>query len=85
MEAPAVPDSPSTLRPLSRLKPGEGGIIARIDTSGEILYKLMELGLWPEEPVTLVRRAPLGDPLIIQLMGYQLALRQSEAERIFVQ
>jgi ferrous iron transport protein A len=72
-------------RTLSSLAPGESGVIARLDTSGAVLYKLMELGLWPGETVRLVRRAPLGDPLIVSLMSYHLALRKSEAERIFLE
>lgn len=71
-------------RPLSSLAPGESGIVDRLETSGAVLYKLMELGLWPGEKVTLIRRAPLGDPLVIELMGYRLALRRHDAARIFL-
>jgi len=76
--------SPLIPRPLSSLMPGDSGIVDHLETSGTVLYKLMELGVWPGEKITLVRRAPLGDPLIIELMGYQLALRQSEAQSIFL-
>lgn len=76
--------TPLPTRSLSSLSPGESGVVDRLETSGAVLYKLMELGVWPGEKVTLVRRAPLGDPLIIELMGYQLALRASEARHIFL-
>ena len=76
--------APLPTRSLSSLSPGQSGVIERLDTSGTVLYKLMELGVWPGEKVTLIRRAPLGDPLIIELMGYQLALRDSEARHIFI-
>ena len=76
--------APLISRALSSFVPGESGIIDRLDSSGAVLYKLMELGVWPGEKVTLVRRAPLGDPLVIDVMGYQLALRESEAREIFL-
>ncbi len=41
--------------------------------------RLADLGLVPGTPVRVVRRAPLGDPLEIELRGYRLCLRRSEA------
>ena len=76
--------TPPLTRALSSLAPGESGVVDHIDATGTVLYKLMELGVWPGEKITAVRRAPLGDPLIIELMGYQLALRMSEARLIFL-
>jgi Fe2+ transport system protein FeoA len=79
-----MPTLPPSSRTLSSLALGESGVIDHLETSGAVLYKLMELGVWPGEKVTLVRRAPFGDPMIIELMGYQLALRNLEAEKIFL-
>jgi ferrous iron transport protein A len=44
----------------------------------------MEMGLVPDAPVTIVRSAPLGDPLHIRLRDYDLALRRVEAECVGV-
>lgn len=54
--------------------------------SGEprLRRRLLELGLVPGVPVTLQRRAPLGDPLVVQVRGYDLSLRRVEAELIEV-
>lgn len=42
------------------------------------------MGLLPGTPVTLLRVAPLGDPIEIKVRGYNLTLRKSEAEQITV-
>ena len=42
------------------------------------------MGFLPDTPVSLIRRAPMGDPGIYELRGYQLCLRRSEASRIRV-
>ena len=71
-------------RPLDRLKPGEGGRIARIDAEPGITRRLMELGLVPGTEIDLVRTAPLGDPLEVSVRGLHLSLRRSEARHIHV-
>ena len=70
------------LRLLSALEPGEAARIADIDSHDEIGRRLLDLGLTPETRISLVRRAPLGDPSVYELRGYQLCLRRSEADRI---
>ena len=42
----------------------------------------MEMGIVPGVELTLIGKAPLGDPLEIELRGYRLSLRQTEAARI---
>ena len=71
-------------RPLSELKPGERGVIESVETSPDIVYKLMEMGLGPGEPIRFIREAPFGDPLVYEIMSYRLAIRKSEADRIFL-
>jgi ferrous iron transport protein A len=71
-------------RPLARLAPGEGGLIARIDADPTITRRLMELGLVPGTEIEMVRTAPLGDPLEVSVRGLHLSLRRSEAGHIHV-
>jgi Fe2+ transport system protein FeoA len=71
-------------RPLSALRTGDRATVARVDGSGPVRRRLLELGLTPGTEVTLVRRAPLRDPLTIQVRGYQLCVRRSEAETVSV-
>jgi ferrous iron transport protein A len=47
--------------------------------------KLMEMGCLPGESITVSRIAPLGDPIAIQVSGYQLSLRKFEASTIILQ
>jgi Fe2+ transport system protein FeoA len=44
----------------------------------------LELGLTPGVEVRVVRRAPLGDPVELELRGYRLSIRRTEARRITV-
>lgn len=46
--------------------------------------RLMEMGLTPGAEVQLIRYAPLGDPIEIEVRGYRLSLRKREAEGIRV-
>jgi Fe2+ transport system protein FeoA len=43
------------------------------------------MGVLPGTTITLVRTAPLGDPLEVQVRGYSLTLRKSEAEHVEVE
>lgn len=47
--------------------------------------RMMDLGLVPGTPVKIVRKAPLGDPLIVQIRGYQISFRMAEANRIVIE
>src|SRR6266702_462746 len=71
-------------RPLSALRPGDRATIGRLDGSGPVRRRLLELGLTPGTPVTLVRLAPLLDPMEIRVRGYQLCVRRSEADAVWV-
>ncbi|MEH6774380.1 MAG: FeoA family protein [Cereibacter changlensis] len=44
--------------------------------------KLLSMGLTPGTALTLLRVAPLGDPVVIAVRGYQLSLRKAEAEAL---
>jgi Fe2+ transport system protein FeoA len=44
--------------------------------------RLLEMGFVPGVEVSLVKRAPLGDPLELRLRGYHVSLRRAEARRV---
>jgi ferrous iron transport protein A len=69
---------------LSELKPGQEGIIKEFN-SNEIFLKLMEMGCIPGEKIILEQKAPLGDPISVNVSGYHLSLRINEAEHILVE
>lgn len=67
---------------LSELAIGEEGVIASIDNSGVAAVRLMEMGMTPGCEVKLVGTAPFGDPLEVEIRGYHLSLRRTEAELV---
>jgi ferrous iron transport protein A len=70
---------------LSELTVGATAVVREFPKSGAAFVRLREMGLLTGTPVTLVRTAPLGDPLEIKIRGYHLTLRKSEAEHIVVE
>jgi len=71
-------------KPLTQLEPGQSAVIAQVDLPQDIRDKLLEMGICPGEPLRLIRWSPFGDPLEIEILGYRLALRRSEADHIWV-
>jgi ferrous iron transport protein A len=63
-----------------------GGQARVADVSGDdaVSLRLLEMGLTPGTTVRVVGRAPLGDPLELELRGYRLSLRRAEAARVAV-
>ncbi len=69
---------------LTELQPGESAVVDHLELPQDIQDKLLEMGICPGEPIRLIRWSPFGDPLEIEILGYRLALRRSEANHIFV-
>ncbi|HEY9721876.1 MAG TPA: FeoA family protein [Oscillatoriaceae cyanobacterium] len=76
--------APAHAATLADLRPGDSARIMTLEGRGPMIQRLYEMGLIEGSEVTLVRRAPLGDPLEIRVMGYALSLRTAEASRIRV-
>jgi ferrous iron transport protein A len=72
------------LKRLSELPVGQTATIRRFEDD-EIFLKLMEMGFIPGEKVVIEQVAPLGDPIAIQIAGYQVSLRLNEASKIMVE
>ena len=51
----------------------------------EIFLKLMDMGFSPGEKVVIQQVAPLGDPIAIEVAGYQVSLRLNEAAKVIVE
>ena len=75
----------SSLVKLSALTVGSSATVREYPKTGTAALRLREMGLLVGTPVTLVRIAPLGDPIEIKVRGYHLTLRKSEAEHILVE
>lgn len=72
-------------RSLKEMKPGDKGIITRITGEGIVKRRLMDMGVTRGTEVLVRKMAPLGDPMEINLRGYELTLRKAEAENIIVE
>jgi ferrous iron transport protein A len=70
---------------LDRLAIGDQARVVRIIGADEITARLFEMGLTPGVSVALLGCAPLGDPIELELRGYRLSLRKTEAARVEVE
>jgi ferrous iron transport protein A len=70
---------------LDQLSRGQSGRILRVGGRPAARRRLLELGVVRGETITLLRSAPLGDPLEYVVKGYHLSLRQREASTITVE
>ncbi|MFB9134856.1 ferrous iron transport protein A [Vibrio sp. AK197] len=71
---------------LSQLSPGESAVICGFaQMTSDVRKKLMIMGMLPDTNVTVLRKAPFGDPLQVQVRGVSLALRNAIAEQIDVE
>lgn len=76
---------PQPQQRLADLPIGDTGIVAAVLGDPVLRRRLLEMGLVPGTAVTLLRRAPLGDPLIVHLRSYDVGLRTSEAQMVELQ
>lgn len=78
-----------TLKRMQRLKhlqPGDRARVAGFEAgSGGYRRKLLAMGLTPGTEFTVLRRAPLGDPVEIRVRGFDLSLRAAEADRLVIE
>ncbi len=74
-----------TAQALTSLKPGQTGSLVAIEKGSRNRRRLMEMGLITGTEITLVRFAPLGDPVELRVRGYHLSVRKEEAKFIQVE
>ncbi|SYZ74363.1 FeoA family protein [Candidatus Zixiibacteriota bacterium] len=70
---------------LDQLKPGQAGRVLDIAGVGELRRRLLDLGLRRGEIVTMIKAAPLRDPLQVSLGYGHISIRRSEASLISVE
>ena len=69
---------------LGVLPRGQTARVVAVGGAGAVARRLMEMGVVPGAPVSVIKTAPLGDPIQIRVRGYDLALRYTEAQTISV-
>lgn len=67
------------LKTLNDFEVGEVGVIKSVGGEGKIRRRLFDMGVTPGAEVFLRKKAPLGDPYEINIRGYELTLRKTEA------
>ena len=69
---------------LSELKPGESARIVSVDAAGVVRQRLADFGLRSGEEITVIRLAPLADPIEFKIRDGYISLRRTEADLIAV-
>ena len=67
------------IKQLSDFTVGQRGKIVKVNGDGAIRRRLFDMGVTPGADVMLRKKAPLGDPIEVNLRGYELTLRKAEA------
>lgn len=75
-------EGPAAPRTLADLPVGGRGRVVGIDGASVVVQRLLEMGLTPGAEVTVVRFAPMGDPVEIRVRGYLLSLRRVDARGV---
>ena len=70
---------------INDLQIGEQGVISRVGGEGALRLRLLDMGLIPGTKVRLHKVAPMGDPIQIQVRGYELTIRRDDARLIDVE
>ena len=69
---------------LAELKIGQTATILNVGGKGSLRQHFLDMGVLPGVPVTLVKYAPMGDPMELRVHGYELTLRRADARKIDV-
>ena len=69
---------------LDRLRIGQQGVVTHIGGEGVLHRRMADMGITPGARVMMRRAAPWGDPIQINIRGYELTLRKAEAKNIRV-
>lgn len=70
---------------LDNLKVGESGIIKIVGGEGALRQHFLDMGVIPGASVTVIKFAPMGDPVELRIHGYELTLRLADAEKIQIE
>lgn len=70
---------------LNEFIPEQSGVVKKIQAEGKIKRRLFDMGVTPGAVIVMRKTAPLGDPIEINLRGYELSLRKSEAECVVME
>lgn len=73
------------MQSLRKLKVGQSAVIRTVGGKGALRQHFLDMGVIPGAEITVVKFAPMGDPMELQIHGYELTLRLADAARIEVE
>ena len=73
------------MKTLGSLKAGDKTCVVKLHGEGAVKRRIMDMGITKGTELSIMKVAPLGDPIEITVRGYELSLRKSDAEMIEVE
>ncbi len=73
------------MKTLRDVKPGESATVQKLNGTGAVKRRIMDMGITKGVRISVRKVAPLGDPVEITVRGYELSLRKSDAALIAVE
>ncbi|MPM39327.1 hypothetical protein SDC9_85960 [bioreactor metagenome] len=73
------------MKTLKEVSAGETVVVSKINVTGGIKRRIMDMGITKGVSVTVRKVAPLGDPIELNVRNYAVSLRKADAENIFVE
>ena len=70
---------------LKEMKPGQSGRVVSIGESGQLKRRIMDMGITKGVEIHIRKVAPLGDPIELNIRGYELSVRKQDAQMIEVE
>lgn len=70
---------------LDQIEPGGSGVVTAVAGEDALTTRILEMGVTPGCAFTVIGTAPLGDPIEVEVRGYRLSLRKSEAALVTVE
>ena len=70
---------------LKELEIGKSGIVKAVAGEGALRQHFLDMGVIPGAEVSVIKFAPLGDPMELTVRGYELSIRKADAEMVVVE
>lgn len=73
------------MKTLRQVKPGQTATVVKLHGEGAVRRRIMDMGITKGVEIYVRKMAPLGDPMELNVRGYELSLRKADAEMIEVE
>lgn len=70
------------MKTLKDVRVGKTAVVRRLHGEGPVKRRIMDMGITPGVEIKVVKVAPLGNPIEVNVRGYELSLRKEEAQQI---